>query len=326
MSTISAFTSLRWRKVAANPIVIVSIIAVALVLVGQLVSPGFAAYGQVINMLRVASFLGVIAIGQTIVILSGGEGIDLSVGKVATFAAIIGSRIMDGRDANIVVGVVVPLVIAVILGLVNGLGIIYLRIPPFVMTLGMMGVVQGLMLAYTGGTAAGRAAPALTNLVNGRVLFSIPGALFIWLLLGVVITGLLRRTRLGWDLYAVGSNRTAANLSGISVKRTVLGAYVMSSMFAGLGGLLLLGYTESVFLDLADQYTLPSVAAVVVGGTLISGGIGGYVGTAVGAIVLTVLESLLTTLNMPNASRIIVDGVVLLLLLAIYGRQKRLRA
>jgi ribose transport system permease protein len=141
-----------------------------------------------------------------------------------------------------------------------------------------------------------------------------------------VITGLLRRTRLGWDLYAVGSNRTAANLSGISVKRTVLGAYVMSSMFAGLGGLLLLGYTESVFLDLADQYTLPSVAAVVVGGTLISGGIGGYVGTAVGAIVLTVLESLLTTLNMPNASRIIVDGVVLLLLLAIYGRQKRLRA
>lgn len=325
MSTVTGLTSPRWRAVAPNPIVIVSAIAIALIGVGQMVSPGFAGYGQVINMLRVASFLGVIAIGQTIVILSGGEGIDLSVGKVATFAAIIGSRVMDGHDANIVAGMVIPLGIVAIIGLVNGLGIIYLRIPPFVMTLGMLGVVQGLILAYTGGTAAGRAAPALISLVNGRVLFSIPGVLFIWLLLVIVITLLLRRTVPGWNLYAVGSNRVAANLSGISVKRTVLGAYVVSSVFAGLGGLLLLGYTESVFLNLADQYTLPSVAAVVVGGTLISGGMGGYLGSAVGAIVLTVLESLLTTLNMPNATRIIVNGVVLVMLLALYGRQKRLR-
>lgn len=326
MTTLSLAHGSRWSKALTNPIVLASLIAILLVVIGQLVSPGFGSYGQIINLLRVASFLGVIAIGQTIVILSGGEGIDLSVGKVATFAAIIGSRLMDGKDSGLVLGFIVPIVVAALIGLVNGLGIVYLRIPPFVMTLGMLGVVQGLILAYTGGVAAGRAAPALTNLVNGRLFFSIPGVLLVWLALAVIITLVLRRTRFGWDLYAVGTNRVAANLSGISVNRTLISAYVMSAVFAAIGGLLLLGYTESVFLDLADQYMLPSVAAVVIGGTLISGGIGGYAGSAIGAIVLTVLESLLTTLDIPNASRTIINGVVLLALLALYGRQRRLRS
>jgi len=326
MTTLALAQGARWKQALTNPIVLASVIAILLVVIGQLVSPGFGSYGQIINLLRVASFLGIIAIGQTIVILAGGEGIDLSVGKVATFAAIIGSRVMDGHDANLALGLLVPLAVAAAIGLVNGLGIVYLRIPPFVMTLGMLGVVQGLILAYTGGVAAGRAAPALTALVNGRLALSIPGVLFVWLLLAIAISLLLHRTRFGWNLYAVGTNRVAAELSGISVNRTVISAYVTSAVFAGLGGMLLLGYTESVFLDLADQYMLPSVAAVVIGGTLISGGIGGYAGSAIGAIVLTVLESLLTTLDIPNASRTIVNGVVLLLLLALYGRQRRLRS
>lgn len=319
-------TTPAWRDVIKNPIVLASLIAISLVVIGEAISPGFGSYDQIINLLRVASFLGIIAIGQTIVILSGGDGIDLSVGKVATFAAIVGSRIMDGQNSKLLPGVLVPLLLCAAIGLVNGLGIIYMRIPPFVMTLGMMGVVQGFIMAYTGGVAAGRAAPGLTSLVNGRVFLSIPGVLLVWLLLAGLLTWLLRGTRPGWNLYAVGSNRTAAALSGIRVNRTVVTAYVASSVFAGLGGLLLLGYTESVMLSLADQYTLPSVAAVVIGGTLVSGGVGGYLGSAVGAIVLTVLESLLTTVSMPNASRIIINGAVLVLLLAIYGRQRRLRS
>lgn len=326
MTSVSLAHGSKWKEAATNPIVLASLIAIILIVVGQLVSPGFGEYGQIINLLRVASFLGIIAIGQTIVILSGGQGIDLSVGKIATFSAIIGSRVMDGDNANLAAGLLISLLAAAAIGLVNGLGIVYLKIPPFVMTLGMLGVVQGLILAYTGGVAAGRAAPALTSLVNGRVLFSIPGVLFVWLLLAILITLLLRRTRPGWNLYAVGSNRTAATLSGIRVNRTIITAYVASAVFAGLGGLLLLGYTESVFLDLADQYMLPSIAAVVIGGTLVSGGIGGYVGSAIGAVVLTVLESLLTTLNMPESSRTIVNGLVLILLLALYGRQRRLRS
>lgn len=313
-------------RLLRNPALIAAVITVVLIGVGQVVSPGFGSYGQVISMLRVASFLGFIAIGQTIVILSGGDGIDLSVGKVATFGAIVASKIMNGADDSLFLGILIPLALGALLGALNGLGILYLRIPPFVMTLGMMGVVQGLILAYTKGVAGGRSAPALTGLVNDRWLFDIPGVLFLWVLAIILVTYFLRRTSTGWNLYAVGANREAARLSGVPVTRTVLGAYTASGLFAAMGGLMLLGYTETVFLNLADDYTMRSVAAVIIGGTLVSGGIGGYLGSAVGAVLLTVLQSFLTTINMPESGRIIVNGLVLILLLAAYGRQKRLRA
>jgi ribose transport system permease protein len=316
----------RLRRVARDPIVIAGAVTVALVVVGELVSPGFAGWGQIVNMLRVASFLGVVAAGQTIVILSGGGGIDLSVGKVATFAAIVGSRIMQGDDAGVVAGVVVPLAACALIGLGNGLGVTLLRIPPFVMTLGMTGVVYGLIMVYTNGRADGRAAPALTTLVNGELVLGLPGVLFLWAAIAVLVTWLLRRTTFGWRLFAVGANPEAAELSGVPVRRTVILAYVAGSVFAGLGGLLLVGYTESVMLNLADDYTMPAIAAVIIGGTLAAGGVGGYLGTAVGAVTLTVLTSLLTTLDIGSAWRTVVNGVVLVALLSFYGRQKRLRA
>ena len=309
-----------------NPVLIALVITVLLIVVGQIVSPGFGSYNQLLAMLRVASFLGFIAIGQTIVILSGGDGIDLSVGKVATLGAIVASKIMEGSNDNLVLGILIPLAVGCTIGFFNGLGILLLRIPPFVMTLGMSGVVTGLILAYTGGVAGGRSAPALTALVNGRWLFNIPGVLYLWVIATILVTIFLRRTWTGWNIFAVGANRTAARLSGIPATRTVLLSYVLSGLFAVVGGLMLLGYTETVFLNLADNLTLPSVAAVVIGGTLVAGGIGGYVGSAIGAVLLTVLSSFLTTINMPESGRIIINGVVLILLLAVYGRQRKLRA
>lgn len=309
-----------------SPILVAAALSVALIVVGELVSPGFGSYGQVVAMLRVAAFLGLIAVGQTIVILSGGAGIDLSVGKVATLAAIIASRVMQGDDAQTASGMLLALAVCAMIGLANGLGVVYLKITPFVMTLGMMGVVHGLILAYTGGVADGRAAPALVTLVNGRVLANIPGVVLIWVVITVLVTLLLRRTKPGWDLYAVGANRVSAELSGIRVNRTVVGAYVASAFFAGLGGIFMVGYTQTVFLNLADDLTLPSIAAVIIGGTLLSGGVGGYVGSAIGAVVLTVLTNLLTTLRMGEASRTVINGVVLIILLAFYGRGRRLRS
>ena len=138
-----------------NPVLIALVITVLLIVVGQIVSPGFGSYNQILAMLRVASFLGFIAIGQTIVILSGGDGIDLSVGKVATLGAIVASKIMEGSNDNLVLGILIPLAVGCTIGFFNGLGILLLRIPPFVMTLGMSGVVTGLILAYTGGVAGG---------------------------------------------------------------------------------------------------------------------------------------------------------------------------
>lgn len=313
------------RRALRNPVVLAGIIAVGLLIIGELVSPGFAAYGQILSMLRVAAFLGIIAAGQTIVILSGGEGIDLSVGKVATFAAIIAARVIEGQDGMILAGVVIALLCAAAVGFVNGVGITFLRIPPLVMTLGMIGVVQGIILIYTGGQPAGRAAPLMTQIVTGRTIFGIPGVLWIWLVIGALVIYGLRRTTLGWRLYALGSNREAAHLSGINVRRNVIGVYMLSSVLAAIGGIFLMSYTQTVFLNLADGYMLPSIAAVVIGGTTLAGGIGGYAGTAVGAIVLTILQSLLTTLQLGGAGRQIVNGLVLLALLSMYGRQRKLR-
>lgn len=314
------------KAIFRSPIAIASIATIALIIIGDLVSPGFASANQIVNLLRVASFLGVLSVGQTIVMITGGGGLDLSVGKVATFAAIVASRIMAGDNANFVQGIVIALVLCALIGLGNGLGITFLGIPPFVMTLGMTGVVYGLIMVYTGGKAAGRAAPALTNLVNGKFLFGLPGVLFLWLIIAVVVTYLLRRTVFGWRVFAVGTNRLTSELSAVPVRRTVIISYVLASLFAGLGGILLVGYTESVMLDLADSYTMPSIAAVIIGGTLAAGGIGGYLGTAVGAVTLTVLTSLLTTMNMGSAWRTIINGLVLVVLLSIYGRQKRLQS
>lgn len=309
-----------------DPVVVAALIAVLLIAIGGILRPGFASPDQIVDMLRVASFLGIIAIGQTIVVLSGGEGIDLSVGTVATLGAILASRTMAGDDAMIVPGVLLALGVAALIGLANGLGIVALKIPPFVMTLGMLGVVGGLILVVTGGRADGRAAPALVSLVNGRDVLGLPGILIVWLVLGVAVTLVLRRTVFGARLYAIGTSREAARLSGVPVRRVTVSAYVLSSLFAALGGIAMVGYSQQVFLNLADDLTLPSIAAVVIGGTLVAGGIGGYLGSAVGAIVLTVLTSLLTTLAMPEWARIVVQGVVLIALLAVYGRQRRLRA
>ena len=316
----------RAARILKDPVVVAALIAVLLVVVGGLLRPGFAAPAQIVDMLRVASFLGIIAIGQTIVVLSGGEGIDLSVGTVATLGAILASRTMAGSDAMLVPGVLLALGVAALIGLANGLGIVLLRIPPFVMTLGMLGVVSGLILVVTGGRADGRAAPALVSLVNGRDVLGLPGILLVWLVLGIAVMLVLRRTVLGAHLYAIGSSREAARLSGVPVRRVTVSAYVLSSLFAALGGIAMVGYSQQVFLNLADDLTLPSIAAVVIGGTLVAGGVGGYLGSAVGAIVLTVLTSLLTTLAMPEWARIVVQGVVLIALLAVYGRQRRLRS
>ncbi len=313
------------KALKLNPIAIALILAVVLFIVGGIVQPGFASFGQATNILRLAAFLGIVAAGQTLVIISGGEGIDLSVGAVITLGAILVFRIGDGQNELVLPALAVALGVGLLIGMVNGVGITALGIPPLVMTLGMTGVVQGLILVVTQGRIEGGTPPILTGLVTDPLVLGIPGVVFLWLLLGGLMWMILWRTGYGRRLFAVGVNRTTARLSGVSVPLVVILTYALSGMLAALGGVVLLGYTEQVFLNLGNPYTLPSVAAVVVGGTLLAGGIGGYTGTMAGALVLTLLTSLLTAMELPESVRQIVYGVTLLLLLSLYGRQKGLR-
>jgi ribose transport system permease protein len=314
-----------WREVARNPVVLAGVAAVLLFAVGNLLAPGFASYGSVMNILRVAAFLGVIAAGQTIVILAGGEGIDLSVGKVATFAAIVVAQVSQGANDRLLLAVVAAVVASAGIGLANGVGVAYLRIPPLVMTLGMVAVVQGIIRVYSGGQPEGRAPAALAGVVNARTVFGVRGSVWVWLLVAVVVIWLLRGTTFGRRVYALGANRETAYLSAIDVQRNLVVVYITSSVFAALGGVMLLGFSGSASISLADGYQLISIAAVVIGGTTLAGGVGGYLGTVIGAVVLQALTSLLVALNIAAAGRQVVNGVILIVLLSVYGRQRRLR-
>jgi len=308
-----------------RPLAIAALAILVLLAGGELLSPGFASPRQIVTLLTIAALLGVVAAGQNLVILGGREGIDLSVGGIISFAAFLAGNVMQQQDAYLLQAVGAVLLGTFCIGLLTGLGVTLLRIPPLVMTLGMLGVVQGGLVLLTRGVPSGRAAPMLSRIVSEPILLGLPGILFIWILIGAALTLVLRRTTFGLNVYAIGTNEAAAALAGVPVRLTRTLLFALSGMFAGITGILLLGYTEYVFVGAGDQYMLPSIIAVVIGGTSLAGGTGGYIGTMAGAIVLILLQSILTTLNIPPFGRQIVFGVTLLGLMLLYGRQRRLR-
>ena len=311
---------------ARHPILVAAALVVVLVAVGEALSPGFAAPDQLRRLLVVAALLGIVAAGQNLVILGGREGIDLSVGGVVSLSAVVAGNVMQGNDAAIVPALVTAMGVGALFGLLNGLGVTLLRIAPLVMTLGMLGVLQGLLVVIRQGIPSGRAAPLLERFVKEPVLFALPGIVWLWIALAVLLAFVLHRTVYGQRVYAIGSNEHAARLAGVPTTRTRVSLFVLSGTFAALAGVLLLGQAGSSFANVGEGYMLLSIIAVVFGGTPLSGGRGGYTGTVAGAILLTVLTSILTTVNIDESGRQIVFGLTLLALMLFYGRGKALRS
>jgi ribose transport system permease protein len=320
------------RRISISPPVAALLLAVILFVLSGLLPNGFGsdlnvARAQATNIVRLAVFLGVIAAGQTLVIISGSEGIDLSAGAVVTLTAIIIYVIVNGSDARVLPALLVCLVVGALIGFLNGVGITFLKISPFVMTLGMSGVVTGAIIVVNHGNVSGKVAPIMTRLIARPLAptIPIPNAVIIWLIFGVLMWLLLERTTFGRNLFAIGVNRVTARLSGVNVTGMNLATYSLAGLLAGFGGFLLVGNTGVVLIQLGQPYLFPSIAAVAVGGTLLSGGKGSYWGTMAGAIVLTLITSLLTTMQMPDSVRRMVLGTTLLVLISIYGRQRSLR-
>ncbi|MGH1358342.1 MAG: ABC transporter permease [Burkholderiaceae bacterium] len=306
------------------------LIGLALILgllgLGEWLSPGFSSLAQIERLLIVAALLGIVAAGQNFVILGGREGIDLSVGGVVSISAIVAGNLMDGSDAGLLIAIPVAIAVGGFFGLLNGIGVTLLRIAPLVMTLGMLGVLQGLLVVVRQGIPSGHAAPALTGFVTQPLLFGLPGLIWLWVMIGFLVAFVLHRTIYGQRVYAIGSNEHSARIAGVPTVWIRLSLYVASGIFAAIAGVCLLGYSGSSFSNVGEQYMLPSIIAVVFGGTPLSGGRGGYTGTMAGAILLTVLQSILTTLNIDESGRQMVFGVTLLVLMLFYGRDKGLRA
>lgn len=315
----------RVLAIVARPLVVAFGLIVLLLVVGEALSPGFASPTQIMRLLTVAALLGIVAAGQNLVILGGREGIDLSVGGVVSLSAIVAGNLMNGQDSGIIVAVLACMATGALFGLANGLGVTLLRIPPLVMTLGMLGVLQGLLVVIRQGIPSGRAAPGLSQFVTQPFLFGLPGIIWLWLGIGVLMALLLNRTVYGSRIYAVGSNEQAARMAGVPVAAVRISLFVLSGVFAALAGVCLLGYSGSSFANVGEQYMLPSIIAVVFGGTSLAGGKGGYTGTMAGAMMLVVLQGILTTVNIDESGRQMIFGATLLALMLFYGRGRAMR-
>lgn len=309
-----------------QPLVVALILIVVLLWLGETLSPGFASGQQILRLLIVAALLGIVAAGQNLVILGGREGIDLSVGGVVSLSAIIAGNLMAGENGGIPLAILACVVTGAFFGLLNGIGVTLLRIPPLVMTLGMLGVLQGLLVVVRQGIPSGRAAPALADFVSRTFLFGLPGILWLWVAIGLVMAFLLNRTVFGHRIYAVGSNEQAAFMAGVPVRAIRIALFVLSGVFAAIAGICLLGYSGSSFANVGEQYMLASIIAVVFGGTPLSGGKGGYTGTMAGAFLLVIVQSILTTVNIDESGRQMVFGATLLVLMLFYGRGRSMRA
>jgi ribose transport system permease protein len=296
----------------------------ALLLLGSLYNTSFLSPEYLLQQLKVASFLGVIATGMMIVILLG--QIDLSVPWVVAVGGMMSASATAYGAVGEALAIPFGLACGIALGLVNGIGVAYLRIPSMIITLAVNAVAQGLMVVHTGGfSPQDSASAAMRFIATGSLVLGIPNALIVWALVGAAAVFLLTRTIFGRAVYAIGNCERAAYLSGVDTQRVVMAAFAISGGLSAFGGILLAGYASKAAQAMGDPYLLPSIAAVVLGGTSILGGRGSYAGTVAGVILITLLQSILSVMQMPEAGRQVVYGVVIVAMLLLYGRERLLR-
>ncbi len=249
--------------------------------------------------------------------------IDLSVPWTVTAGAMMACAATAYGTSGSFVAIPFGIACGAAIGFVNGLAVAYLRIPSMIITLATNAVVQGLMVVYTGGfSPQDSASPAMRFLATGYMIPSVPNGVLVWFVVGILAVFLLTRTTFGRSLYAIGNRERAAYMSGIDTRRIALLAFVISGSLSALGGVLLAGYASKASQSMGDAYLLPSIAAVVLGGTHVLGGKGSYLGTVAGVILITLLQSILSVMQIEEAGRQLIYGVVIIGMLLLYGRQK----
>ncbi|MGN6466759.1 MAG: ABC transporter permease [Rhizobiaceae bacterium] len=292
---------------------------VLLLLVGSLYSSNFLHLEYLLLQLKVASFLGVIATGAMLVILLG--QIDLSAPWAITTGAMMSCAAAAYGPAGVALAIPFGILCGVALGIVNGIGVAYLRIPAMIITLATNAVAQGLMVVYTGGfSPQDEATEAMRYIATGFLIPGVPNAVLVWIVVGAGAVFLLTRTTFGRAVYGIGNSERAAYLSGIHTRRVLVIAFAASGGLAAVGGVLLAGYSSKAAQSMGDAYQLPAIAAVVLGGTSILGGRGSYLGTVAGAILITLLQSILSVMQIPEAGRQVIYGIVIVVMLLLYGR------
>ena len=315
-----SLTAVAWRDLFRDrPIVpLIGLLAVLIVVI-ELADPGIVRPAWAGVILRASVPLAILAGCQTLTMLTG--GIDLSVAAVGSMAGFLTATLVHS-PGGVAEGIAFAIAAAALAGLLNGIGVGVFRVHPLIMTLGMSFVVLGLANVWqliSIQTGAG-VPDSLRWLGSQSWLDVVPYNLLVFVPVMLVILLGLRRTGYGRLLYAIGDNPVAARLSGARAWQILIVLYVISAVFAAIAGLLVSGLTNTASVTLVDSSLLPSVAAAVIGGTSILGGRGGFGGTIVGAVILTVLTALLTVVGLPEPTRQIVFGSIIVVVAAAYTR------
>ncbi|RUV72522.1 MAG: ABC transporter permease [Mesorhizobium sp.] len=305
----------------SRPFLTVAIVA-GVWIVASFVSRGFGAYGHLRYLVELAAVIGLVAAGQTFVVIAG--GIDLSVAAIVTVSAVSLPLLSWQADPTGLTAVLAVLALTTTIGLVNGLGVALLRVHPMIMTLAMATFLQGLLIIIAGGSAVTAENPLVRWLGNARPA-GIPAGVLLWVAVSVIVLTAMHATSFGARLFAMGANPLAAALSGVPVASTTLAVYGISGFTSGLAGVLVLGMNGQGYVGIGDPYLLASIAAVVLGGTSILGGLGTYAGTIPGAILLVTITALITVVNASPGWRSILFGSLILGLLLLSGREQTRR-
>jgi len=285
-------------------------------LVTGLVDSYFFSIPSIGITLQLAAPLGLLAAGQTIVMLTG--GIDLSLAMIATGAAYI---VSVKSESGLLISLAYALIFCVVVGVVNGIAVGIFGVNPLIMTLSMSAILIGVFTVGVSTFLRGssRMPDLLITASSGLILDPITWPLIIWIIVGGFVHFSLTRTGFGRVIYAIGDNAKAARLAGVKVWQVQIAAYVSCAILGGMAGIMLGGQSGAVAISLANSYLLPSVAAVVIGGTSIMGGMGSYSGSVMGALILSVLSYLLATLNSSEAFKQLVYGGIVLALAWVYS-------
>jgi ribose/xylose/arabinose/galactoside ABC-type transport system permease subunit len=281
-----------------------------LIIVMAVLSPAFLKPTNIINILRQTSINGIIAIGMTLVILTG--GIDLSVGSILALSAVIATSFAHPGEHNLIVPLSIGLFVGLTCGFINGFIIAWNKIAPFIVTLAMMTIARGLALVYTSGRPVIELSDIYNKIGSGYII-GIPIPVIIFILIVLAGLFLLKYTKFGRHIYATGGNEIAAKISGVNTKKVIIWVYSLTGLLSGLSGIVLSARVMSASPATGQGYELDAIAAVVIGGTKLTGGVGSIAGTIIGVLIIGVMNNGLDLLNISSYWQLFMKGVIILL-------------
>ena len=313
------------RFAATNQIGMALIFSVLLFLTNVIAAPQSLNINAFGSIFALTVMLTIASAGQTIVIVSGGGGIDLSVGAVMSLTALLTVGVMRGQEGYFLATLFMSIGLGAAAGLLNGAGVALIGLPPIIVTMCVANVVTRLQYVITEGKPSGTASRWFTRSMTYRIGGVIPTSVFYGIAIFAIVIFILNRSRYGMRLFLTGNNERAAYLTGVRTKQTKLTVYMIAGILSGVAGFLGAGYMNFVTGSAYDTYTMRTIIAVVIGGTLLTGGKGSYIGTLAGALLITVLTNCLAVFSLSQVITDMVMGIVLIFILAMYNRNAPVR-